>query len=68
MRTDHKQRQEAEQLTLFGQGEISGNPGTPNALLISPNGERTIEVDATPEALLQWARAGWMWRWLKDNK
>lgn len=67
MKYDKKQKQEAEQLTLTGL-EITGTPHVMNAVITSPNGQRIIEVNATPEALVVLERAGWTWRWLHQEK
>ena len=67
MRTDTKLRREAEALTLTDRATMDGL-FAPNARMQSPNGQRTFEVNATPEALLLWQRAGWIVSWLKDSQ
>lgn len=67
MKRDTKLKQEAEQLTLTGL-EINGSANVPNAIIKSPTGTRIIKVNATPEALEMWKRAGWKWRWIMQEE
>jgi hypothetical protein len=51
-----KRQPEMEQLPLL---DFAAPCEPPNMVLRSPNGNREIEVNATPEAAQLWIAAGW---------